>query len=159
MDIPQMRKKEYELTDIDEIKELVDNAEIMHIGINNGEYPVVEPLSYGYEIIDKTIVLYFHGSYEGFRYELLKKDNHVCVTINSNVSYVHDNPTANFDSIVGYGEAVEIEKDTDERVKAMELILKNYGMEDVKFPPEAFNGPSVFKIVLDNYQAKRKQDM
>ena len=43
-----MRRKDREVSEISEILKIADSAEILHLGLFDGEYPYVVPLHYGY---------------------------------------------------------------------------------------------------------------
>ncbi len=43
-----MRKREREITDIEEIRSILDACKILHLGLSDGMQPYVVPLNYGY---------------------------------------------------------------------------------------------------------------
>ena len=44
-----MRRKDREITDIQTIKKILDGGSVMHIALNNGTYPYILPVNYGYK--------------------------------------------------------------------------------------------------------------
>ena len=50
-----MRRKDREITDINEILELVAKTDVLHLGLFDGDYPYIVPLHYGYEYADGTL--------------------------------------------------------------------------------------------------------
>ena len=67
-----MRKKNKEITDIDEIEGIIKKATCCRIGLVDGDEPYIVPLNFGYE----NSTLYFHGASEGRKIDLIK-DNKV----------------------------------------------------------------------------------
>ena len=45
-------KREREVTDINEIKEILDKSMIVHVGMIDGDEPYVVPMNYGYTLED-----------------------------------------------------------------------------------------------------------
>lgn len=45
-----MRRKEREVTDKEEIRQILEKGQVIRIAMNNGEYPYILPVNYGYEM-------------------------------------------------------------------------------------------------------------
>lgn len=150
-----MRRKHLEIKDIDKIAEILNKINTIHIGINNQEYPLIFPLSFGFEVIDDKISIYFHGGFQGLRYELLKKDNHVCIEAELFSKYKKTNTsaTANYDSIIGFGEAIEL-TDDNERLHGLKLLVKHCGFENLDINQDLFKHTAVFKVKLKEISCK-----
>lgn len=50
-----MRRKDREVTDINEILDIVEQAKVLHLGMLDGEYPYVVAMHYGYEYADGAL--------------------------------------------------------------------------------------------------------
>ncbi len=159
MIVPEMRRKDLEITDINEIAKVFDKAKTIHLAMNNGDYPLILPLSYGYEVVDGKIIIYFHGGFKGIRYDTLLKDNHVCIEteVFDNYKQMPPSATANFDSVIGFGEAIEL-KDDDERTNGMRKILEHCGYGYIDIDENLFKVTSMFKVELKEVTCKRKHD-
>ena len=72
-----MRRKDREVTDFEIIKQIIDECEVIRIGLSDGEYPYIVPMNFGYEIDGKQIYIYLHGAQVGRKIDLMKK-NGVC---------------------------------------------------------------------------------
>ncbi|MGN1349363.1 MAG: pyridoxamine 5'-phosphate oxidase family protein [Anaerovoracaceae bacterium] len=68
-----MRRKDREISDFQEILKIVDACDVMRIGVNDGLYPYVVPVNFGYELDGQQLYLYIHGAMEGQKYVLLNK--------------------------------------------------------------------------------------
>jgi nitroimidazol reductase NimA-like FMN-containing flavoprotein (pyridoxamine 5'-phosphate oxidase superfamily) len=49
------------------------------LGLYGDDYPYIVPLSFGFEESDGVVCIYFHGAKEGFKQELIAKNNRVCI--------------------------------------------------------------------------------
>ena len=74
-----MRKSKREITDFHEILDIIQNMDTIRIGIHDGKYPYVVPVSFGYDSAGGRLAFYFHGAKEGKKAGLLAKNPHVCV--------------------------------------------------------------------------------
>lgn len=51
-----MRRQDRMVTNIDEIKGILNSTRIIHLGMMDGDYPYVVPLHFGYEFIDECFI-------------------------------------------------------------------------------------------------------
>jgi uncharacterized protein len=73
----QMRRKDREVKDFAQICEIIKECDTIRLGLSDGEYPYIVPLSFGYEILEEQIYFYIHGAKVGRKMELMQK-NKVC---------------------------------------------------------------------------------
>jgi nitroimidazol reductase NimA-like FMN-containing flavoprotein (pyridoxamine 5'-phosphate oxidase superfamily) len=72
-----MRRKDREITDFNEIIQIIEECQIVRLGLADGEYPYIVPVNFAYEVSQGTVMLYIHGAMAGRKYEMLRK-NPVC---------------------------------------------------------------------------------
>lgn len=73
-----MRRKDREVKSFDVIKQIIDECEVIRIGlIDEDMYPYIVPMNFAYKIEGEQIYFYLHGAMAGRKYELMKK-NGVC---------------------------------------------------------------------------------
>ena len=72
-----MRRKDREVTGFSEIMKIVEQCEIVRLGLSDGDYPYIVPMNFAYEVKGEQLYLYVHGAMAGKRYELLTQ-NPVC---------------------------------------------------------------------------------
>lgn len=68
-DIP-MRRFESQIHDRKIITAILDQIQIVTVGINDGDYPYVVPLSFGYEATEEKLLVYVHCAREGHKVDL-----------------------------------------------------------------------------------------
>ena len=64
-----MRRKDREITDKQDILEVMKKCDVCRIALHNGDYPYIVPLNFGLQVENDMPVLYFHGVLEGKKYE------------------------------------------------------------------------------------------
>lgn len=68
-----MRRKDREVNGFEDIMRIVDECEIVRIGLADGDYPYIVPVNFAYSIEGDRLVLYIHGAQAGRKFELLSK--------------------------------------------------------------------------------------
>ena len=69
-----MRRKDREVTDFETILGIIDECNIIRIGLADGDFPYIVPLNFGYTVSDKQIEFYVHGAMAGRKYELMNRN-------------------------------------------------------------------------------------
>ena len=68
-----MRRKDREVTDFETILGIIDECNIIRIGLADGDSPYIVPLNFAYAVSEKQIEFYVHGAMAGRKYELIAK--------------------------------------------------------------------------------------
>ena len=72
-----MRRHDRAITDKNEILEIMNLCDVCRLAFKDGDYRYILPLNFGIEEKAGHIILYFHSALEGYKTELIKRDNHV----------------------------------------------------------------------------------
>lgn len=151
-----MNRKDREVTGFNEITDMIASCDTLRLGIHNGEYPYVVPLSYGFEAVDDKFIFYTHSAMKGLKLDLIKKNPKVCVEIDGMNGYIETatGVTTDFKSFIGFGTA-EI-ADYNDTVKGLDLLLQHCNITGYSAEECAKLGiTTVLKITVDDYTAKR----
>ena len=105
-----MRRADRQVTDPQEINQIIKTAKVLHLGLFDGNFPYVVPLHYGYEQENGVFVFFLHSAKDGHKLEQIRKNPHVCVELECEVSPIPggDIPCrygASFASVIGRGTA------------------------------------------------------
>ncbi len=68
-----MRRKDREVTDFNTIVSIIDECNVLRIGLADDDYPYIVPLNFGYRVEGEQIYFYIHGAMAGRKYELMNK--------------------------------------------------------------------------------------
>ncbi|MBO4880427.1 MAG: pyridoxamine 5'-phosphate oxidase family protein [Firmicutes bacterium] len=153
-----MRRKDREVTDIAEIRRILDKADILHMGLFDGDYPYVVPVHYGYEFREDTLVFYTHGAKEGHKLDLIRKDPHICVQVDCDVETLPAKAAcgygSTFASVIAKGKA-EILEDPAEKAEALKILMKCQTGMDFPINGAMASAVAVLKITASEFTAKR----
>ena len=152
-----MRKADREIKDFNEIVALLGRCDTLHIGMTGENGPYVVPVSFGFEVVNGQIVVYFHGAKEGRKHDLLAKDPRVCVEASLMHGYrgTGNSVTADYESILGFGTA-KICSDK-EAAHGVTLLMEHCGYPN--FDGSTCIAPGitrVYRIKLASVTGKRR---
>ena len=154
-----MRRKDREVTDLHEIKEIIDMSKTVCIAMIDQDVPYVLPMSYGYELVNNELILYLHCAKQGRKIDILNTNNNVCFTIFNQGTPIHAETPCNsgyyFSSVIGNGK-VEWINENAEKKKALKIMFEHQSGQEVEFNEQQANSVCVFKIVSDDFSAKKK---
>ena len=77
----RMRRKDREVTEMEEIQQIFDECKVCRIGIMDENGPYIVPVNYGYVREEGKVILYIHGAREGKKIDLIRKNANVGVEI------------------------------------------------------------------------------
>ncbi len=140
----------------DEILEIIAKCEVCYVSMIDVEgMPYVVPLNFGYE----NGTLYLHGAKEGKKIEALKNNPKVCVAFSTDhlLRYQHEQVACSWSmkyrSVLLYGE-VEFINDDQERIDALNVMMRKYAQRDFKFNMPAVREVLPFKVVATKIEGR-----
>jgi uncharacterized protein len=156
-----MRRKDKEITDIDEKLEIIAKCRICRIGLSDNNYPYIVPLNYGFSYDDGKLTLYFHCAKEGKKTDIIKKNNNACFEIDCDIKLIEGiNPCDygyEFKSIIGFGKIIFLDTKED-KINGLNYLMKQQTGMDIKhdFNENKLSNVIVFKMPVDEFCGKRK---
>lgn len=153
-----MRRKDREITDIQEIIRIIDECQIVRLGLADGEYPYIVPVNFGYKVIDNQISLYIHGAMAGRKYEMLCK-NPVCsfemdIPLKLDCIAEKRNVTMRYKCVMGkakvtFLEGIEKQAALDDIIMARYKETKNFN-----YNKSCVNQTAIAKLTITEITAK-----
>ena len=154
-----MRRRDREITDFQEMVEVMEQCDVCRLGLNAAEVPYILPLNFGMEVKNSQVVLYFHGAKEGTKYELITRDNRASFEMDCGHRLILDDEkktcSMTYESVIGRG-LIETVRDS-EKLRALKFIMAHYRQEDFPFPEETAAVTTVFKLTVSEMTGKRRR--
>ena len=152
-------KRELEVTDINEIKEILDKSMIVHVGMVDGDEPYVVPMNYGYILEDGILSLYLHGANVGRKIDIIKKNPKVFFEMECDVTPFEGKVACQYGttyaSVMGLGKA-EILEVPEDKIDGLMKFMKTQTGKDFTFDERMVSIVSVIKITATEFTAKRR---
>ena len=79
-----MTKRELQVTDLNEIKAILDTAMVLRLGLAVNNEPYVVPMNYGYTMENGKLVLYLHSAVKGKKLDMLQANPNVFFELDCN---------------------------------------------------------------------------
>ena len=156
-----MRRKDKEITDIDEKLSIIHKCKICRIALSEKNKPYIIPLNYGYNFENNLLTLFFHSALEGKKMEMMKNNNHACFEIDCDTKLIEaGNPCKYgyaFRSIIGFGKIFFLEE-TKEKIEGLNRIMEQQtGKKEIyEYSQEALNNVVVYKMAVEDFTGKQK---
>ncbi len=152
----EMRSKEMEITDKNELKDVLNNATIIHLALCEGDMPYVVPVAFGY----RDDVIYFHSSPKGMKMDILRKNNNVCFAAETGLKLTKGKKACNYDfrykSVIGFGTAYLVDNE-DEKLKGLDTIMEHYTEPPFEFKPGMVKAATIIRIEIEETKGKKSE--
>lgn len=155
-----MRRKDRQITDVNEIAEILKRADVLRVAFNDGKYPYILPVNFGFDMEAGKLTLYFHGAKEGYKHAVIANDPHVAFETDNMHALLlpvgEASCTASFayESVIGQGVIEKVSG--DEKDALLTAILAHYDIEKKQWNPGHYENTVVYKITAESYTAKRR---
>ena len=155
-----MRKKDREVTDRNEILEIMRRCDVCRLALNNDGYPYMVPLNFGLKVDDDNIMLVFHSALEGTKMARIGKDNRASFEMDCNhklhYSEEKGNCTMAYESVIGKGRIYML--DEHEKAEGLQSIMEQYYHEkDKYFNPAVIPRTAVYVLKVETLTGKRRK--
>ena len=152
-----LTRREREVTDLQEIKNILDTCKILHLGLVDGDEPYVVPMNYGYTLEDGNLTIYLHGATAGYKLELMAKNPKVFFEMDCDIVPFEGDKACQYGnaykSIMGKGQ-IEIIHDVEVKKNALSILMKTQTGKDFVFDDRMVSIVSVMRIQVKEYTAK-----
>ena len=154
-----MTRREQQITDINEISDILEKSKVVHIGMIDGDEPYVVPMNYGHIFEDGKLTLYLHGAVRGRKIDVLKANPKVffemCCDVTPFEGDVACRYGTTYASIMGRGLATIVE-DVEEKKSALSRLMKTQTGKDFAFEDKLTTVVSVIRIDTLEFTAKKR---
>ena len=153
-----MRQAKREITDKQELKEVLQRAQVCHLALMDGQFPYLVAMNYGYHYENK-LILYFHCAKEGKKLDIIRQNGNAGFQMEGRLQLISGDQccqyTMYYESIVGTGQ-LEIVNDPEERKMGLDLLMSHYGRNtELQYRPEILERTEVLKLTAHQFTGKR----
>ncbi len=158
-----MRRKDREITDIEDIKKIVNQAVVCNVAMCHANIPYLIPMNFGFD----GEYIYLHSFPEGLKVDILKENPQVCIGVMENVEYIPSSESVcqasmKYSSVIIDGKA-ELLSNKSEKTKGIMCIVQKYycgisGEEKksaTRLIEDYYNKLAVFRVKIEKITGKR----
>jgi len=155
-----MRRNDSEVTDINDILDIIGRCDVCRIGLNDGDTPYIVPLNFGFEYSGGQLTLFFHCAKEGKKLDLIRNCGRAAFEMDCNheLRYVTEKCmcTMAYESVMGRGDVYILAE--NDRARALDLIMKKYHPAgNAEFNPATVSVTECFALKVTEISAKRRK--
>jgi len=154
-----MTKRERQVTDLQQIQEILDKAKVLHLGLSVDNEPYVVPMNYGYTMEEGNLTLYLHSAVRGKKLDMIRANPRVFFSIDCDrMPFESEKPCQYglvYSSVMGRGTA-QIVEDVEEKKKAMSILMKTQTGKDFSFEDRLVSIVAVIRIDVAEFTAKHR---
>jgi nitroimidazol reductase NimA-like FMN-containing flavoprotein (pyridoxamine 5'-phosphate oxidase superfamily) len=154
-----MTKRELQITDMDQIRSILDTSKVLRLGLAVNNEPYVVPMNYGYRLEEGKLTLYLHSALMGKKLDMLQANSNVFFELDcGHQPFEGEKPCQYglaYSSIMGRGKAVIVE-DVEEKMAAMTHLMKTQTGKDFTFNERLVSIVAVIRIDVSEYTAKHR---
>ena len=140
-----MRRKDREITDFDEIMNIINKCDTCRLALFDKEFPYIVPLNFGVDIRDEQLYLYFHCAKKGKKLDLILQNNNVTFEMDCEHNIIlyeeRMSCTMGYASVIGHGNIEFVDEKEEKQPKATDnAFMENNAplpeVEDEEFEEE-----------------------
>lgn len=149
-----MLRKDREVTDFNEIYNILSRCDTCRIALNDGDFPYIIPLNFGlYKDEENKVTLYFHGALLGKKYDLIKNNPKGAFETDRCEEYEQGSLTSKYESAAGIG-IFSIVTNREEKAFALKILTERYEKQPFNVTEKMINTTNIFKIEVISLTGK-----
>lgn len=154
-----MTRREHEITDRNQITQILDKCKIVHLAFVDNGQPYLIPMNYCYTIKNGDLTLYVHAAADCYKLDVIRRNPSVSFEMECDIEPFEGRVACqygvSYSAIFGRGTA-EIVNDVPEKEHALSLLMKAQTGKDFTFNEKMVSIVSVIKIHVSEYIAKHR---
>ena len=154
-----MTKRERQVTDEEQIRQILDNGKILHLGLAVDNEPYVVPMNYGYAFEGEQLVIYLHSAVRGKKLDMIQANPRVFFQIDCDIQPFEGKLPCqygvSYSSVMGKGIA-RIVDDVEQKKQAMTILMKTQTGKDFLFDDKLVSIVTVIRIDVETFTAKHR---
>lgn len=152
-----MRRKDREITELEEIEAILNEGFVCHLGLVDGDQPYVVPMNFAYQ----DGVIYLHSAAKGRKLDLIETNNKVCFEVEITTPEIakgDEQPCewgTVYRSVIGTGIAT-ILTEQEEKVKGLRAIVAKVDPTNSHpFPEGEIKATAVIQLEIKEMTGKK----
>lgn len=154
-----MRRRDREVSELEEIRQILDTSKVIRIGMHDGDDIYILPMNYGYTLEECELTFYMHGGMEGKKLDLIRANGKVAFELDCDHSLIEGKVPCQYGygyaSVMGKGTATIVE-DAQEKMEAMSVLMKCLTDKEFEFNERLVSIVTVIKLTAEEFTGKRR---
>ena len=152
-----MTKREFQITDTEQIRAILDTAKVLRLGLAVDNEPYVVPLNYGYTLEDGCLTFYMHSAVKGKKLDMIRTNPNVYFELDCGLIPFEGKVACqyglSYSAVMGRGKATLLE-DPEQKMEAMSILMKSQTGKDFVFNERLVSIVAVIRLEVTEFTAK-----
>ena len=152
-----MTKREFKITDEGKIRQILDTAKVLRLGLAVDNEPYVVPLNYGYTLDNGKLTFYLHSAVQGKKLDMLRANPNVYFELDCDHQPFESRMPCqcglSYCAVMGRARAVIIE-DAQAKMEAMNILMRHQTGKSFEFNERLVSIVAVIRVDVSEYTAK-----
>ena len=154
-----MTKREFKITDENEIRQILDTAKVLRLGLAVNNEPYVVPLNYGYTLEDGKLTFYLHSAVQGKKLDMLRANPNVYFELDCGHVPFEGKVACQcglaYSAVMGRAKAVIID-DVQAKMDAMNQLMLHQTGKAFEFNERLVSIVAVIRLDVTEFTAKHR---
>jgi nitroimidazol reductase NimA-like FMN-containing flavoprotein (pyridoxamine 5'-phosphate oxidase superfamily) len=154
-----MTKREFQITDEQQIRHILDTAKVLRLGLAVDGEPYVVPMNYGYTLEEGKLTFFLHSAVRGKKLDMIRENPRAFVELDCDRVPFEGKVACQYGmsyfSVMGRGRAVLVE-DAQEKMEAMSILMKTQTGREFRFNEQLVSIVTVIRVDISEYTAKHR---
>lgn len=154
-----MTRRELEVTDPEQIRAILEQCKVLHLGLVDEGMPYIVPMNFGYTYEDGKLTIYLHGAAKGYKLDVIRKNPVCCFEMECRVTPFEGKLPCQYGtsyySLMGRGK-VELLEEPQQKMDALTIFMKSQTGKDFSFNERLVSIVSVMRIEATDLTAKHR---
>lgn len=145
-----------DITQQDELLDVIRRCKVCHVGFVNGDKPYVLAFNFGFD----NNKIYLHCAKEGHKIDILAKNNNLCIYFDTDHDFFarHEEVACSYRmryrSVQAMGKA-EIVSEYDQKVNALKIFMKQYSEREFEFSKPSVDNVNIICIEIEKMTGRK----
>ncbi len=153
-----MRRKDREITSEDQIRDILQQAKILHLALADKEYPYIVPMHYGFLYDGKQLIFYMHSAKEGYKLDLIRNNPKACTELECRIEQISGGEIpckygSTYASVIARGDLALV-TDVEEKITGLNLLMKNQTGRSFAITEQMTSAVEVIRFTAVCFSAK-----
>lgn len=153
-----MRRKDREVTDRSVMLQIIDECEIIRLGLSDGDFPYIVPVNFAYTASDDAVCFYIHGAMAGRKYELLTRNPYCSfemdIPLEMDCMVKEKDVTMRYKSVMGKCRAEFLEGEAKQKAIDEVIMARHEETKHFVYNKDAVKRTAVVKLTVLEMTAK-----
>ncbi|MDO4977479.1 MAG: pyridoxamine 5'-phosphate oxidase family protein [Eubacteriales bacterium] len=154
-----MTRRELEVTDLEEIRQILEKCKVLHLGLVDDGMPYIVPMNFGYRMEEEKLTLILHCAVKGYKLDVIAKNPQCCFEMECDVQGFEGRVPCQYGTsyscLMGRGK-VQIVETAEEKIDLMTAFMKSQTGQEFEFNERLLSVVTMLKIDVSEYTAKKR---